>query len=575
MLLPEGVDEHSAPIWSHCEIYIELRTNESHDAFSDEDGEPLESETEEGNETRSLLTKHAADLMACQHRCFLFTVEICGRRVRFLRWDRSGCTVSAYFDIYQEPEKLAAFFYQYSRLTRELRGHDPTAKIASSEEQEALQDAIKDFAMDARARGLSASQVLHTMGNECFAPHVVTVERTEEDKQDKLQFVVGMPFHDERTPCGRATRVYAAYCAETGELACLKDTWRTDDEGFQTEHDIYDTLNKAGVSHLATNLFEGHYMMQETLTSKLTLEEERPKWMKPCNDMTPRVHCRVIQQLGFPLYSAKNSKEVVAAIRDAVQCVYEARDKASILHRDLSLGNILLDKNKGGFLNDWDLASSCENMRLGRTGTWQFLSIALLQDPHKKHSVQDDVESAVWVLLNVSLHYLKLKEKPSTFSIAFFDEVRVDEAADGIPRGGRGKEKLFMSGLPKSVHWECAPLDKLIRDLTRFFGKIFVLRVFRNPDPSHFEELDKLQKDLESGDGILNIFDDALKRDDWLEHDRVFEDQFATPEQRLEKRVRTNSEKTLSGMLASQGLPSTSTRTSAAAPSPAKKARRW
>lgn len=38
----------------------------------------------------------------------------------------------------------------------------------------------------------------------------------------------------------------------------------------------------------------------------------------------------------------------------------EAWEKAEILHRDISCGNILIDDNKEGFgfLNDWDLCKS-------------------------------------------------------------------------------------------------------------------------------------------------------------------------------------------------------------------------
>ncbi|EEB94742.1 hypothetical protein MPER_06395, partial [Moniliophthora perniciosa FA553] len=74
-----------------------------------------------------------------------------------------------------------------------------------------------------------------------------------------------------------------------------------------------------------------------------------------------------------------------------------------ILHRDVSLGNILITK-AGGLLIDWDLSMDIcelENNELELTGTWQFISARLLSTRTPQgvsHMLADDLESFYHVL---------------------------------------------------------------------------------------------------------------------------------------------------------------------------------
>jgi hypothetical protein len=101
-----------------------------------------------------------------------------------------------------------------------------------------------------------------------------------------------------------------------------------------------------------------------------------------------------------------------------------ACEKASILHRDISIGNIIICSGQG-FLIDWELScklSDEEARILERTvrivisdltttdpsqGTWQFLSIKLLRAPAGTHlhGIADDLESFIWLLLWIAAKY--------------------------------------------------------------------------------------------------------------------------------------------------------------------------
>ncbi|KIM40755.1 hypothetical protein M413DRAFT_56423, partial [Hebeloma cylindrosporum] len=84
---------------------------------------------------------------------------------------------------------------------------------------------------------------------------------------------------------------------------------------------------------------------------------------------------------------------------------------ARILHRDISVGNILIHNGKG-LLIDWDLCLPLDRVVKGprrpqRTGTWQFMSAAILKNPQKDHEISDDRESAFHVLTWTALCYAK------------------------------------------------------------------------------------------------------------------------------------------------------------------------
>ncbi|EKM60992.1 uncharacterized protein PHACADRAFT_204140 [Phanerochaete carnosa HHB-10118-sp] len=95
----------------------------------------------------------------------------------------------------------------------------------------------------------------------------------------------------------------------------------------------------------------------------------------------------------------------------------QAWERAEILHRDISIGNIIIDidslatKRPKGLLCDWDLSKSKD--RIGRTtqtvrsGTWAFMSGPSLAYPLKPPEVSDDLESIVNLMYWNALRFHK------------------------------------------------------------------------------------------------------------------------------------------------------------------------
>lgn len=82
--------------------------------------------------------------------------------------------------------------------------------------------------------------------------------------------------------------------------------------------------------------------------------------------------------------------------------------KTGILHRDLSVNNVMFRRRSGrvlGVLNDWDLAApearSSPATSAHRTGTAAYMSLELLAHPEKTpfHEYRHDLESFGWILV--------------------------------------------------------------------------------------------------------------------------------------------------------------------------------
>lgn len=98
-------------------------------------------------------------------------------------------------------------------------------------------------------------------------------------------------------------------------------------------------------------------------------------------------------------------------ITDAVLAHYVVYTEAHVLHRDLSVNNIMFkrgpDNRAIGVLNDWDLASPqgpyarTKPMSKHRTGTAAFMALELLANEggQIKHEYRHDLESFAWILI--------------------------------------------------------------------------------------------------------------------------------------------------------------------------------
>ncbi|KAI0329809.1 hypothetical protein GY45DRAFT_1371335 [Cubamyces sp. BRFM 1775] len=113
-------------------------------------------------------------------------------------------------------------------------------------------------------------------------------------------------------------------------------------------------------------------------------------------------------------------------MRDVLLAHRMAWEQYGILHRDISVGNILIhDVDDGtqksraiGLLTDWDLAKTKEGIlhpmtsefpRILSQGTGDFMSAAPAEHPQKPQLLSDDLESAMHVLNWLALKHMRTR----------------------------------------------------------------------------------------------------------------------------------------------------------------------
>ncbi|KAI0750221.1 hypothetical protein C8Q80DRAFT_1166705 [Daedaleopsis nitida] len=240
-----------------------------------------------------------------------------------------------------------------------------------------------------------------------------------------------------------------------------------------------------------------HRPMQQTFSWRLSRGNQY--WYRE------RSHMRfVIDTVGRPLTRFKSTKELVKAVRDACRGHRLAMEQAGVLHRDVSVGNILIvdkpdpEAKFHGFLHDFDYSSmdadepaegtdseietnygsdddeeaemdssdiARDSSSTGesdgqgappnlkeRTGTYYFMAVELLERKALVHEVWHDLESLFWVLLWVVLrhtaHKHPLKEKAASELFKYGD----DDAALGAKlrwlRKGDSEKLVIVNNKP-------------------------------------------------------------------------------------------------------------------------------
>lgn len=118
-----------------------------------------------------------------------------------------------------------------------------------------------------------------------------------------------------------------------------------------------------------------------------------------------RRHVRLLyHREGIQREEYKELRVLVLALRDVLLGLKHLYEKHQVLHRDISLGNILINEDRsGGFLIDFDLAYRLDQqgLRTRRSGTPDFMSCRVMSRDNHKHTLDDDIESVFYVLLNI------------------------------------------------------------------------------------------------------------------------------------------------------------------------------
>ncbi|KAI0326081.1 hypothetical protein GY45DRAFT_1374254 [Cubamyces sp. BRFM 1775] len=478
----------------YAEFIIQVARDPSFDYFVDPDPGADEDTLAAHNFVRSVTNDHSHDkdvarafglhlsfvteIFARQNRLFLFTVSLAGSLARLCRWDRSGCVVSQAFNIRERPHLLAEFAWRFSKLTNAERGHDLTIRMASPPEEKLFHDTIKGYVRDQLdADNVELEKALSTHYQPGHVA-VVPVHPQDSPEESTQHFLVSRPVVSPLSLDGRCTRGYWSVDMSTKRVCFLKDTWRTYAR-IGSEGETLRNLNNLGVRNIPSLAIYGDVLegpdgtAQDTQTDQFVDEP----WARRIDGKDVIVHRRrhyrlVTHTVGYGLQDLRGTEELLHATYDAFVAMQDALAKDRRLHRDVSIGNIILVKEpdrpiRRGYLIDWDASIRVDKkgaaLQEGRAGTWSFLSIRMLDLSHaeRKHTFEDDMESLLYVVLYCALLYLphRLTKKTLTFLYrGFFDELHdVGETVyGGVGKNANSANRIWT----RRVHFSSPALQE-------------------------------------------------------------------------------------------------------------------
>ncbi|TBU37709.1 hypothetical protein BD309DRAFT_594715 [Dichomitus squalens] len=410
-------------------------------------------ESEEGRAALEQLAEYMAHVFKYQHRTFAYAIYFFRNKARLIYFDRTGAAVSDWCD-FEKDLYLQEFVYRLAKAGDAERGYDPTATLMSPDSQE-----VQEFlGWDNAKLPLFRQWVKQATERSC---PIYKLEVTSETRDASGEvhtacryFLVGRPHACGEALVGRCTRGYIAFNLAEKTLCFLKDSWRAVVPGrTRPEHEVYQRLharlNASGCSTdgLPTLLcggdVGGHEAQKTRVHSEIT--QAQP---------VPRAHHRlVLCEVGLPLEKFGDFHSLVQLMGQAVDTHADAWRHAGVLHRDISVSNILIKYDMergravGSMLCDWDLSKYKEELVLeptqpDRTGTWAFKSALSLLFPWKRYELSDDVESFVHVLhyLILRYHRTSLRKELKAFVDSYFSDY---DEHHGIHYGGDKKWRLF------------------------------------------------------------------------------------------------------------------------------------
>jgi len=222
-----------------------------------------------------------------------------------------------------------------------------------------------------------------------------------------------------------------------------------------------------------------------------------------------RISTRVLMGRGKPIDEFADPVELLLAMRDAVRGHRSLLIDGHILHRDISVNNIMITIASSpcidgfhGFLIDLDHAIEAD--AIGRhssvpecTGTLEFMSIDALQNyPSFQHIYYDDLQSFMWVFL-----WLIISDRANCPALGRWSGNRDPEEIGLIKEAQVGRDKIFEVGL---ACWFDQNLGQAVSNAARDLRRA-LFPVGERKELEREDVRDRLY------DNVINAFDDALE----------------------------------------------------------------
>lgn len=300
-----------------------------------ENTRPFEVKAAKRKACRAQIACYARVWLSRQHRTHCYIIYIADAYARIVRFDRSGCLVSARFNYRTQSHLLLEFLWRFSETSEEARGLDTTVRLVPSTDP--IIKTVKDKLYNWRPSNKNDwDRILEINIQEKVSESVMDNQDTNENTTntqttDEYDFetaassitrkvYVWGALAEPRSVGGRATRGYAAWDPTLNEgqggVVFVKDSWRSCQPGMEKETDILQTLNNHNVRNVPRYLCGDDVPDQFTLTQDYATEA----WNVGAGEerFVKRAHIRFAEDLvGNHLHQFESSRQLAQAVYDA------------------------------------------------------------------------------------------------------------------------------------------------------------------------------------------------------------------------------------------------------------------
>ncbi|KAG2012269.1 other/FunK1 protein kinase [Coprinopsis cinerea AmutBmut pab1-1] len=437
-------------------------------------------------ENTAQLGVYARQVMNHQpNRNFVRAANVSNERVRLFHFDRSGVKYSLLYNIHSNPRMFVRIILGLVSTNLADLGFDPSIVWEPTD--------------DPAAKFKRGTLTTRTANNDAIVYDIVGVE----------------PFYRRRDLVGRGTLCWSI------EIRTASNRDQT--EARNPDGQVEALFEKEGSAERDADVVEGEGRKSESeaadngLSSKESwCSESRTSeevflaaavgvkgvgQMVACEDVVETASFRganaindpgflnrikrriILKKYGPPIHKFKTVLDVLYALIDAIRAHQRMVKEKGVLHRDISVNNILLgiagaDSEEGwrGVLIDFDMAIFLDRaealLNELRTGTRMFQSLNVLQ-AWRPHDYLDDLESFLYVLI-----YLVLAFPEPNVECELPKELQ-DWNADSLYEAYKSKLTFITHGV---LNFDVPPMwgyhiSTLVEDLCRHFQPIHAMSI--------------------------------------------------------------------------------------------------
>ncbi|KAG6059780.1 hypothetical protein E4U32_003815 [Claviceps aff. humidiphila group G2b] len=395
------------------------------------------------------LAQYARILLTTQAtRRYVLGFTLCGSCMRVWQFDRLGGIASERVDVNRQPLAFIKVILGFLWMSKEDLGFDPSIKEPDvkpygPDVDDNLKPCIEIILKDGTKELIVLDEVIYKSssvvgrGTTCWKGHV-------KGHPEEIRVVKDLWANPTRPSEGdmlliatsrEVVNIARYYHHETVQfngrdddvLTCVRRGLRKEDSeqiGPESSSRAPRGPRKNETSGTGTGTKETDSGLQVPPMKKIRSSRSNEIATEPQTEPTNRVHRRLIlKSFGQPIYKASSRKVLLACLQSCIEG-HRSLHKAGILHRDISINNLMLDEEaeEKGFIIDLDLAiemnrantvtDAAERSQRTVTGTRAFMAIGLLRRIAEKHTFLHDLESFFWVLFWICIHYGSPGEKP-------------------------------------------------------------------------------------------------------------------------------------------------------------------